>query len=62
VPSGNKHKPHKPHKPKERFYLFPGQGGRNYYEKQRRFIIWSCAVAIVFGAAMGSIMWWLSRR
>jgi Na+-driven multidrug efflux pump len=49
-------------KPRERFYLLPGQGGRNYYQKQRRLIGWAIAVAVLFGAGIGAIMWWFSRQ
>jgi hypothetical protein len=45
----------------ERFYLLPGQGGKNYYRKQRYFILWSAAVALVFGAGLTLVMWWLAK-
>jgi hypothetical protein len=48
-------------KPRERFYLFPGQGGRNYYRKQRVFISWAILVSLVFGTILSVAMWWLSR-
>ena len=53
---GKKHKPH------ERFYLLPGQGGRNYLRKQRRFIAWAIVVAILFGGVLAVAMWWLSGQ
>jgi len=51
-------------KPKshQRFYLLPGQGGRNYYRKQRIFIRWAIVVAVGFGAIMGLIMWQLAHQ
>jgi len=45
----------------ERFYLLPGQGGKNYYRKQRVFRFWAILVAVVFGTLMGVVMWCLSR-
>jgi hypothetical protein len=44
----------------ERFYLFPGQGGRNQYLKQRRFFCWAVVVALVFGTILAVILWRLS--
>jgi hypothetical protein len=48
-------------KPRERFYLFPGQGGRNYRRKQRVFIRWAIVTSLIFGAVLATVMWWLSR-
>jgi len=48
-------------KPQERFYLFPGQGGRNYQRKQKRFMIWAVLAAVIFGTALGAILWWTER-
>jgi hypothetical protein len=49
-------------KPRERFYLLPGQGGKNYYRKQRFIMRWTVAVSLVFAISMGMVMWWLARR
>jgi hypothetical protein len=48
-------------KPRERFYLFPGQGGRNYRAKQKVFIYWAVVVAVVFGVVLALIMWLNSK-
>jgi hypothetical protein len=48
-------------KPRERFYLFPGQGGRNYRAKQKRFIFWSVVAAIFFGTVLALALWWVSK-
>ena len=48
-------------KPRERFYLLPGQGGRNYHRKQRYILRWTIALALVFGTALGVIMWLESK-
>jgi hypothetical protein len=52
---------HKKNRPRERFYLLPGQGGRNYHRKQRRFRLWAILVALIFGIVMTAIMWWQAR-
>ncbi len=49
------------HKPRERFYLFPGQGGRMYRRKQQRIMRWTLAVALVFGGALAVALWLFSR-
>jgi hypothetical protein len=51
----------KKNKPRERFYLLPGQGGRNYHRKQRQILRWSVAVALFFGAIMGAMLWFYSK-
>ena len=51
----------KSHKPRERFYLFPGQGGRMYRRKQQQFMRWSLAVALISGVTLAAALWLLSR-
>jgi hypothetical protein len=53
---GRKH-----HKPRERFYLFPGQGGRNFRRKQLRFILSAVVVAVVFSLVIAAVMWWQAK-
>jgi hypothetical protein len=48
-------------KERERFYLLPGQGGRNYRSKQRIILIWTVATAVVFGGLLAVLIWWFSR-
>ena len=48
-------------KPRERFYLLPGQGGRNYRRKQQVFLTWSVSVALIFGLIIAAVMWWSAR-
>ena len=48
-------------RPRERFYLLPGQGGRNYYRKQKRIMRWTVAVSLVCGLLLAAVMWWLAR-
>jgi hypothetical protein len=51
----------KKHKPRERFYLLPGQGGRNYHQKQKLLIRWAIVVAVLSGAILGAVMLLLSN-
>jgi hypothetical protein len=48
-------------KERERYYLFPGQGGRNYRRKQLRILGWSSAAALVFGVLIAVLIWWFSN-
>jgi len=48
-------------KPRERFYLFPGQGGSNYRQKQRRIMRWTVAVSLLLAAALAAVLWLLSK-
>jgi hypothetical protein len=49
---------YKSKKPRERFYLLPGQGGKNYYRKQKRIMRWTISVAVMFGLVIAVVMWW----
>jgi len=51
----------KPKKPRERFYLLPGQGGKNFYRKQQQIMRWTVAVAVVFAFVVAAVMWWVAR-
>jgi hypothetical protein len=48
-------------KPRERFYLLPGQGGKNFHRKQRSIMRWTVALALLFGAALAAVLWWLAK-
>jgi high-affinity Fe2+/Pb2+ permease len=48
-------------KPRERFYLLPGQGGRNFRKKQTKILAWSVAAAVVFGAVLAFFIVWFGR-
>jgi len=39
-----------------------GQGGRNYYRKQRLFIAWAILVALLLGGVLATAMWWIAVR
>jgi hypothetical protein len=48
-------------KERERFYLLPGQGGRNFRRKRNFILGWTAAAALVFGGLVGVLIWWFSR-
>ena len=51
----------KSNKPRERFYLLPGQGGKNYLRKQRFILGWTIVIALLFGGIVAAIMWWQAK-
>lgn len=51
----------KSNKPRERFYLLPGQGGRNFRRKQQVFLTAAVAVSLVFGLIIAAVMWWTAQ-
>ena len=48
-------------KEKERFYLLPGQGGRNFHRKQKVLLTWTVVVSLLFGGLLALVMWWFSK-
>ena len=48
-------------KPRDRFYLLPGQGGRNYRRKQERNLRRSILVAVLMGTVLAAVMWWFAQ-
>lgn len=51
----------KKHRSHERFYLLPGQGGKNYHRKQQVFRLWAAAVGLLMGGIIAAVMWYFSR-
>jgi hypothetical protein len=48
-------------KERERYYLLPGQGGRNFRRKQTFILGWTVVVALLFGGIVAFLIWWFSR-
>jgi hypothetical protein len=48
-------------KERERYYLLPGQGGRNFRRKQWRILGGTIAAALIFGLLLAVLIWWFSR-
>jgi hypothetical protein len=48
-------------KSQHRFYLLPGQGGKNFYRKQKIIMAWTIVVALMFGGILAAVMWWVSK-
>jgi hypothetical protein len=48
-------------KERERFYLLPGQGGREARRKHLRFLRWSAIAALGMSAILAALMYLLNR-
>jgi len=48
-------------KEKDRYYLFPGQGGRSARRKHRRILLWSIVFGLVVSAAFAGILYLISK-
>jgi len=48
-------------KEQQRFYLFPGQGGRSYRRKQNIILLWSVIAALVVSLALAGLFYFLNR-
>jgi len=48
-------------KERQRFYLFPGQGGRAARRKHRRILLWSVAFGLVASAIFVGVMYFVNR-
>ena len=51
----------KKNKERERFYLLPGQGGRNYIRKQRLLLTWSVIVGLLLAGILTFFMWYFAQ-
>ncbi len=49
-------------KEKERYYLLPGMGGRNYRRKQRVILSWSIVAGLVVSAVFAFLLYYLGSR
>jgi hypothetical protein len=48
-------------KEKDRYYLFPGQGGRSARRKHRRILLWSILFGLLMSAAFAGVLWFMSK-
>ena len=48
-------------KEKQRYYLFPGQGGRSARRKHRRILLWSIVFGLLVSAAFAGILYLMSN-
>jgi hypothetical protein len=48
-------------KEKDRYYLFPGQGGRSARRKHRRILLWSILFGVVVSIAFAAILYFISN-
>jgi hypothetical protein len=52
----------KRNKEKERFYLLPGQGGRALRRKNKIFLMWSIAVALLVSIGVSVALYFVNLR
>jgi len=48
-------------KERQRYYLFPGQGGRSARRKHRRILFWSILFGLIVSAAFAGILYFISK-
>jgi hypothetical protein len=48
-------------KEKDRYYLFPGQGGRSARRKHRRILLWAILFGMVMSVALAGILYLISK-
>lgn len=48
-------------KDKDRYYLFPGQGGRSARRKHRKILLWSLAFGLIASAVLAGVLVLISR-
>jgi hypothetical protein len=46
----------------QRFYLYPGQGGRLLRQKRKVFLTWSVIVGTLVSAVIAALIYWLDRK
>lgn len=56
-----KRKPRERPEEKERYYLFPGQGGSNYRRKQRIILKYSIAFGLLVSLIFAAIVYFINR-
>jgi hypothetical protein len=49
-------------KEQERFYLLPGQGGKNMRRKRNMFLRWSVVAGMVVSTLLAGFLYWLGKR
>jgi hypothetical protein len=45
----------------ERFYLLPGQGGKEYRRKRRVMLTWAAVAALLFSGAMTALFYFMNH-
>lgn len=45
----------------QRFYLFPGQGGRLLRRKRKVFLTWSIIVGVLVSGVIAALICWFDR-
>jgi hypothetical protein len=48
-------------KDKDRYYLFPGQGGRSARRKHRKILLWAIAFGLIASAFIAGVLWFMNK-
>jgi len=48
-------------KEKDRYYLFPGQGGRSARRKHRKILLWACVFGLLASSLLALILWLMNK-
>jgi hypothetical protein len=49
-------------KEKERYYLLPGMGGKNWQRKRKQMLKWAIATGLLASAGVACLLYWFSSR
>jgi hypothetical protein len=49
-------------KDRDRFYLLPGMGGRNFRRKRRIILSWSIVAGLAASLIVACVLYWISRH
>jgi hypothetical protein len=51
----------RPKKEPERYYLLPGQGGKEYRRKRFVMVTWSVVIALILSTVMTALFYYMNR-
>jgi hypothetical protein len=49
-------------KERERYYLLPGMGGRNYRRKRKMMLQWGLVIGLTVSGIVAGMLYYLSKR
>jgi hypothetical protein len=48
-------------KEKDRYYLFPGQGGRSARRKHRKILLWAVVFGLLASGVLAGVLWLINK-
>jgi hypothetical protein len=48
-------------KDKDRYYLFPGQGGRSARRKHRKILLWAIVFGLLASGVLALVLWLMNK-